>query len=96
MGQILEELAEGHARGLVNGVVEQGRPPQEGLLSKQHTVQAGQALLSGVGWPEPILQSAFSAVPRLSGIVHTTQVVSACGEDEEVAELTPRTSSGDA
>lgn len=77
-------------RRLVNGVVEQGCTPQEWLLSKQHTMQAGQALLGGIGWPEPILQSAFSAVPWLLRIIHTTQVVGACGEDEEVTELTPR------
>lgn len=92
--QILKELAEGHVRRLVDGVVQQGGTPQEWLLSEQHTMQAGQALLSGVGWPKAVLQSAFSAVPWLPRIIHTTQVVGAC-RDEEVVELTPRTSSGD-
>lgn len=93
--QILEELAEGHVCSLVNGVVEQGRTPQERLLSEQHTVQAGQALLGGVSWPQPVLQSAFGAVPRLPGIVHTAQVVGACREDGAAAERTPRTSGRD-
>lgn len=84
--QILEELAEGHVRRLVDGVVQQGGAPQEWLLSKQHTMQARQALLRGVGWLKAVLQSAFSAVPWLPRIIHTTQVVGACREDEEVAE----------
>lgn len=93
--QILEELAEGHVCSLVDSVIQQGCTPQERLLPKQHTMQAGQALLSGVGRPKPILESAFSAVPRLSRIVHTTQIVGACRKDEEGAELTPRKSSRD-
>lgn len=74
-------------RRLVDGIVEQGGTPQERLLSKQHTMQAGQALLSGIGWPKAVLLSAFSTVPWLSRIIHTTQVVGACREDGEVAEL---------
>lgn len=70
-------------RRLVDGVVEQGGAPQEWLLSKQHTMQASQALLSRVGWLKAVLQSAFSAVPRLPRIIHTTQVVGACREEEE-------------
>lgn len=93
--QILKELAEGHVCRLMDGVIQQGRAPQEWLLSKQHTMQAGQALLSGVGWPKAVLQSAFSVVPWLPRIIHTTQVVGACREDEEVVELTPRSSSRD-
>jgi hypothetical protein len=45
-------------------------------------VQAGQALLSRVGWAQPILQPALSAAPWLSRIVHTPQIVSSCREGQ--------------
>lgn len=80
-------------RGAVDGVVEQRGAPQEGLLAEQHTVQAGQALLGGVRWPQPILQPALGAVPRLPRVVHAPQVVGTCGVGEEEAAL-GRTSKG--
>lgn len=85
--QVLEELAEGHARGTVDGVVEQRGAPQEGLLAEEHAVQAGQALLGGVRGPQPVLQPALGAVPRLLGVVHAPKVMSSYGESEGEAVL---------
>lgn len=66
----------------MDGVVQKGSAPQEGLLAEQHAVQAGQAFLCGVRWPQPVLQPALRAMPRLPRVVHAPQVVSAYGEGE--------------
>lgn len=66
--------------GPLNGVVEQGSPPQEGLLAEQDAVQAGQALLRGVGGLQAVLLAALGAVPRLPRVVHPPDVVGAWGE----------------
>ena len=85
--QVLEELAKGHAGGTMYRIVEQCRAPQEGLLAEEHTVQAGQALLRGVCWPQPVLLPALGAVPWLSCVVHAPKVVGTCGEGKEEAGL---------
>lgn len=85
--QVLEELAKGHARGTMYRIVEQRRAPQEGLLAEQHAVQAGQALLCGVRWPQPVLLPALGAVPRLPRVVHAPKVVGTCRVGKEEAGL---------
>ena len=76
-GDVAEQLAEAHGGGVVHGVVEQGGPPQVGLLPQQHAVQAGQALLCGVGRLQAQLLPADSRAPRLQVVVHPAQVVGA-------------------
>ena len=85
--QVLEELTKGHARCTMYRIVEQRRAPQEGLLAEQDAVQAGQALLRGVCWPQPVLLPALGAVPRLPRVVHAPKVVGTCGESKEEAGL---------
>lgn len=75
--QVLEERGEGEAAGPLNGVVEQGCTPEEGLLAEEDTVQAGQTFLCGVGRLQAVLLAALRAVPGLAGVVHPTDVVGA-------------------
>lgn len=76
---VAEELAEAHTSSVVHGVVEQRRAPQVRLFPQQHAVQAGQALLGGIGWLQAKLLPAFRRGPGLQVVVHPSQVVSAWG-----------------
>lgn len=66
--------------GPLDGVVEQGCSPQEGLLAEQDAVQAGQAFLRGVGGLQAVLLAALRAVPGLAGVVDPPDVVGSWGE----------------
>lgn len=63
--------------GLVDGVVEQGRPPQCGVPPEQHAVDAGQTLLRGVGGLQVVLPPAVTVAPRLVAVVEPPEVVCA-------------------
>lgn len=63
--------------GLVHGVVEQGGPPQRGVLPEQDTVDAGQTLLCGVQGLQVVLLPADAAAPRLVEVVDAAEVMSA-------------------
>lgn len=73
----MEELSEGHAAGLVDGVVEQGGPPQRGVPAEQHAVDAGQTLLRGVGRLQAVLLAPVAVAPRLVAVVEAAEVVRA-------------------
>lgn len=73
--QVVEELSEGHVAGLVDGVVEQGGPPQGGVSPKQHAVDAGQTLLRGVGGLQVVLPAPVAAAPRLVAVVEAAEVM---------------------
>ena len=79
-GDMNKELAEAHISCVVHCVVQQGRTPQVRLLPQQHTVQARQALLRGIGWLEAILLSTHRGAPGLTIVVHATHVVCAYTE----------------
>lgn len=80
--QVVKQLWEGHAAGLVDGVVEQGGAPQGGVLAEEHAVDAGQTLLSGVDGPQTVFLSAAAAAPRLVTVVDAAEVVCTCAKDE--------------
>lgn len=73
--QVVEELGEGHVAGLVDGVVEQGGPPQRGVPPEQHAVDAGQALLRGVGGLQVVLPAPVAVAPRLVAVVEAAEVM---------------------
>jgi len=75
--QVAEELREGQASGLVDGVVEQGGAPQRGVLLEQHAVDAGQALLRGVQGLQVVLLPARAAAPRLVAVVDAAEIMCA-------------------
>ena len=79
--QVAEELAEGHAAGLVDGVVEQSGAPQDGVLPEQHAVEAGQALLRGVERLQAQPPPALAPAPRLLAVVAAPEIVRPCGRD---------------
>lgn len=72
---VVEELAEAHAVGVVDGVVKQRCPPEVRMFTQQDTVQAGQALLSGVGSLQTQGLPALRRGPGLEAVVHPPQVV---------------------
>lgn len=73
--QVVEELGEGHVAGLVDGVVEQGGPPQTGVLPQQDAVDAGQPLLCGVQRLQAVLPPALAPAPRLLAVVNAPEVM---------------------
>lgn len=75
----MEELAEGQAAGLEHGVVEQRRPPQEGVFPEQDAVDARQPLLRGVVGLQLVLPAACPAAPGLLQVVDAPEVMRACG-----------------
>ncbi len=81
--QVVKQLWEGHAAGLVDGVVEQGGAPQRGVLAEEHAVDAGQTLLSGVDGPQTVFLPAAAAAPRLETVVDAAEVVRTCVIDVE-------------
>lgn len=84
--QVVEELSEGHVAGLVDGVVEQGGTPQRGVPPEQHTVDAGQTLLRGVGGPQVVLPAPVAVAPRLVAVVEAAEVM--CAWWRETVEFT--------
>lgn len=64
--------------GLVHGVVEEGGPPQEGVLPEQHAVDARQPLLGGVVGLQLVFSAASPTVPRLLQVVDPSEVMCAC------------------
>lgn len=81
--QVVKQLWEGHAAGLVDGVVEQGGTPQGGVLAEEHAVDAGQTLLSGVDGPQTVFLPAAAAAPRLMTVVDAAEVVRTWEKDED-------------
>lgn len=63
--------------GLVDSVVEQGGPPQRGVPTEQHAVNAGQTLLRRVGGLQAVLSAAVAVAPRLVAVVEAAEVVGA-------------------
>lgn len=73
-----EEFAEGHLAGLIDGVVEEGSPPQKGVLSEQDTVNACQPFLRGIVWLQLVLLAASPTVPWLLEVVNASEIMCAC------------------
>lgn len=63
--------------GLVDRVIEQGSTPQNGVLPEQDAVDAGKALLRGVGRFQVVLLPARVIAPWLVAIVYTTEIMGA-------------------
>lgn len=74
-GDVAKQSAEAHAGGVEHRVVEQRRAPQVRLFAQQDAVQAGQALLGGVGRLQAQLLPAFRRGPGLQAVVEAAQVV---------------------
>lgn len=81
--QVVEELSEGRAAGPVDGVVEQGGPPQRGVPPEQHAVDAGQTLLRGVGGLQVVLPAPVAVAPRLVAVVEAAEVMCAWRRETE-------------
>lgn len=75
VSKIHEEVLEGHVGSLERDVVQQGSPPQEGVLTEQDGVERRKTLLCGI----EVLQAQVSALtpwpPHLVAIVDAPQVV---------------------
>lgn len=85
--QVVEELSEGHVAGLVDGVVEQGGPPERGVPPEQHAVDAGQTLLRGVGGLQVVLPAPIAVAPRLVAVVEAAEVMCAWWRESEERRL---------
>lgn len=75
--QVVEELREGHAAGLIHSVVEQSSAPQCGVFPEQDTVDAGQTLLCRVQRLQVVFLTAQTVVPWLVAVVDTSEVMCA-------------------
>lgn len=81
--QVMKQLWEGHVAGLVDGVVEQGCAPQDGVLAEEYAVDACQTLLSRVDRPQTVFLPATDVAPWLMTVVDATEIVRTWTKEEE-------------
>lgn len=77
---VLEQLAEGHLAGLIDGVVEQGSPPEERVFAEQDAVDACQPFFCRVDWFQPMFSTSVPVAPRLAIVVKAPEIMSSWKE----------------